>query len=68
MTLYLSANQKKMALEEVIKSYRSPYISSVYDDLYIYRPTDENFWASGETEKSNFEFCGITYKKIIKIQ
>lgn len=68
MTLYLSANQKEMALEEVIKSYRSPYISSVYDDLYIYRPTDENFWASGETEKSNFEFCGITYKKIIKIQ
>ena len=69
MTLYLSANQKKMVLAELIEDYyiikRSDYDS---DDLYIYRSTDENFWASGEKEKSNFEFCGITYKKIIKIQ
>ena len=69
MTLYLSANQKKMALAELLEGYQTDNSSKVSpDDLYIYRSTDENFWASGEKEKSNFEFCGITYKKIIKIQ
>lgn len=67
MTLYLSANQKKMNLQEVIKGYTRQNVS-VTTDLHVYRPSDENFWASGETEKTNVEFCGITYKKIIKIQ
>ena len=63
MTLYLSANQKKMVLQDVRIS--SEYS---YDNIHTYRPSDENFWASGEKEKSNVEFCGITFKKIIKIQ
>lgn len=72
MTLYLSANQKKMVFEELVDGYIPNLFSyqttDTSDDLYIYRSTDENFWASGEKEKSNFEFCGITFKKIIKIQ
>ena len=69
MTLYLSANQKKMALAELLEGYQTENYNKVSpDDLYIYHSTDENFWASGEKEKSNFEFCGITFKKIIKIQ
>ena len=69
MTLYLSANQKKMVLAELLEGYKTSNSNKVSpDDLYIYRSTDENFWASGEKEKSNFEFCGITFKKIIKIQ
>lgn len=67
MTLYLNANQKKMILQEVIKGY-TRWNVSVTTDLHVYRPSDEDFWASGETEKTNVEFCGITYKKIIKIQ
>ena len=72
MTLYLSANQNKMVFEELVDGYITDNVSfqttDTSDDLYIYRSTDENFWASGEKEKSNFEFCGITFKKIIKIQ
>ena len=67
MTLYLSANQKKMVLQEVRKGYTRPNVS-VTTDLHVYRPSAENYWASGEKEKSNVEFCGITFKKIIKIQ
>ena len=72
MTLYLSANQKKMVFEELVDGYITDMVSfqttDTSDDLYIYRSTDENFWASGEKEQRNFEFCGITFKKIIKIQ